>query len=134
MADVTITPANVALYDQGTTVRLVQVAETVTAGEVGYLSGNKYAVSDCTAEATAKAEVIFLTGAGTDGYAMAAFPGKEIIIGGTVAAGTIYVLSEAGAIAPAADLTVDDYVVIVGVGTTTSRIKFDVVASGVQVA
>ena len=142
MADLSVTAANVARVSGN--VRHGTAGATITAGQVVYLdtaAGTwKLAVCDGTGAATA-----VTSGSGGVGIALhGAASGQPLTIqydgvinpGGTVTVGVIYVASAAaaGGIAPSADLSAvdNDYVTILGVGTTTSRITLGMLASGVQ--
>lgn len=135
MADLTITPANVGIVEKAAVTRTVQVAEAVTAGAALYVvaASGKYGLADVTTSAKQTVAAIALTGGGTDEYIVALFPTSKVDIGATVAVGTIYVLSAAGAISPAADLTTGDYVSIIGVAITASQINFKPDNTGIQV-
>lgn len=136
MADITVTAASVvpgsdAVIDRGGT-----AGATITAGQVVYkeAASGTYKLADAN---SATAEVrqpdgIALNGASAN-QPIAVQTGGSITIGATVVAGTTYVLSSAtaGGIAPQADLTTGDDVVILGVATSTSAIKVSIVVSGV---
>lgn len=136
MADLTITAANVKVKGSTTTVQLVQVGETVTQGQSGYLksSDSKYwkADADLSAEAAA-ATGIFMTPAATDGYALIA-TGGPIDIGATLTQGEIYVVSgTAGGVCPEADLSSAERVTIVGVAADASTLNLNFLATGIAI-
>lgn len=138
MADLSITAANVAIVDGSPQVRPVQVGVAVTQGQVGYKSASnddKYALADADlSEAGAKAECIFLTSAGSDGFALAAFKGSNIDVGATLTVGERYYVSgTAGGIAPSGDLATGDYVTLIGIATATDTMKLIFEQTGVQV-
>ena len=54
-------------------------------------------------------------------------------LGFTAVEGVIYVLSEAGAIAPVGDLLAADYVTIIGVGNSSGNVDLSIFNSGGQV-
>lgn len=129
MADLTITPANVALAGNttGAGPSVVQYGEAVTQGEPLYLntSDGKYYLADADASATAaEATKLAMTPASADGYGIVAGAGMEVNLGATLTVGTTYVVSAtAGGIAPIADLTTGDYTCIIGTAQTASKIK-----------
>jgi hypothetical protein len=55
----------------------------------------------------------------------------DINPGGTVAVGEIYALSNSGKIAPEGDLVATDWVTLLGVGVTASKIHMTTYASGI---
>lgn len=136
MADLTITAANVALGGSGTSVRVVQVGESVTQGETGYLNNtdNKHYLADADdSETTANADCLFLSPASADGYAVAVFSGP-VNVGATLTVGEQYYVSDtAGGIKPAADLATGDFVTLLGIATATNVLDLSINASGVQV-
>ena len=136
MADLSITPANVALAGTGVVTQSVQVAVAVAQGETGYLdvASGKYRLADANlSEAAAGASGMFLTPAGIDGYALIAFSGP-INVGATLTVGVVYVQSaNAGKIAPIGDLTTGDYVTILGVASAANRLDLAITRSGAQV-
>lgn len=134
MADLTITAANVAIANAGVTTRKVQVGEAVTAGQVGYLSSNKYYLADADALATANAAGIFLTNAALDGYAILATAGT-INIGATLTVGETYVVSTtAGGIAPIADLLSGDFTTVLFIADDAAEGTLNILVSGVAKA
>lgn len=136
MADITVTPANVAVGAPGARTRVVQVGEAVTQGKSGYLDAatGKYRLADANLSlAAAAATGVFLTAAGSDGYALIMEAG-EINLGATLVKGTVYVVSAtAGGIAPAADLTTGWHVTILGVASSASLLQMGVRATGIEV-
>lgn len=134
MADLTITPANVALAGSGASTQIVQAGEAVTQGEPLYKSAadDKYYLADANASsATADVLGIALTPAATDGYLVMQKSGP-INLGATLTANETYVVSAtAGGIAPIGDLTTGDYTSIIGVANTTSKLTIDLHKTGV---
>jgi hypothetical protein len=133
MADLSITPSNVAAQP-GATTRAVAYGEAITPGIVVYedSADGEAKAADCTSADTDAVAGIALNGGG-DGQ-----PGKivtdgDVSLGAVLTVGTIYVLSESGAIAPAADLVADDYVSVLGVAVSTSLLRLAINNSGVQV-
>lgn len=135
MADATVTAASVATTST-TLTRAVQWGGTITAGMAVYedsSDNNDAKAADCTTSAaTAACKGIALNG-GADGQPGDIAVGGELDPGFTATEGVIYVLSEAGAICPSADLLTDDYVTIIGVGNASGNIDLIMKATGSQV-
>lgn len=134
MADISITAANVlpgsnARTENGT------FGATVTQGQVVYkdASDGKYKLADNdSATAAVRAPVGIALNAGANGQPATIQKSGDITIGGTLTAGTVYVLSStAGGIAPQADLASGDDVVILGVAKSTTVLALDIQISGV---
>ena len=138
-ADLTITAENVVPssgygFTDGT------AGEAITRGQTVYLksSDNEFYKADCdNTAATATVKGIALQDA-ANGQPLRVQTSGSITIGATVTVGTIYVASDtAGGIKPHGDLASDDYVSIIGVGTTSAIItmlpSIGVYNSGVQV-
>ncbi len=136
MADLTQTPANVAIGSSVSRVRVVQVAEAVVQGEPGYLdvTGGKYRKTDADAsEEAARAAGIFLSPAPIDGFAVLAESGSVVNLGATLTVGETYVVSAAaGKIAPIGDVASGWYVTILGVASSTSLLTLRINATGVE--
>lgn len=134
-ADLSITPANVKVLGLTAQYRTVQYGETVTAGQAVYkkAADGKYWKADNDVDAaTATVAGIAYTGGAADGYGVIIVSGP-MDLGATLTAGTYYVLSStAGGICPIADLTSSDYIVPLGVATTTGRILVDISNTGEQ--
>lgn len=136
MGDVAITAGNVRKGANAKT-RTVRYGGTITAGQVVYedtADSNDVKAADCTTSAaTAKVAGIALNG-GADGQ-----PGEIVTYdddftpGGTLTAGTVYVLSAAGAICPVADVLANDYITVLGVAKSTSKMILDPMISGVKI-
>lgn len=141
MADLTVTAANVAKVSGN--VRHGTAGATITAGQVVYFDASagtwKLAVADGIGAATAAT-----AGSGGLGIALhGAASGQPLTVqydgvinpGATVTVGVIYCASPAtaGGIAPSADVSSldNDYVTILGVGTTAAQITLGILASGV---
>lgn len=134
MADISITAANVlpgsnARTENGT------FGATVTQGQAVYLdaSDGKYKLADNdNATAAVRRPRGIALNAGSNGQPATIQTSGSITIGGTLTAGTVYVLSStAGGIAPQADLASGDDVVILGVATSTTALALDIQISGV---
>lgn len=137
MADLSQTPANVAIGNQNCPTRLVQFGEAVTQGQPLYQSASdsKWYRADADTEAAAKAGALALTPGSTDGYGLVALPsstpGRSLVnLGATLTVGEIYVVStNVGAIAPIGDLASGDYVTVLGVATTSALLDLQIVVS-----
>lgn len=135
MADIVVTAGSV-LKGSDATVEEGIAGATVTAGQPVYkdsTDSDKLKLADANASlATAAAVGIALHGA-SSGQPLKYQTGGSINPGGTVAIGTIYVVSAtAGGIAThaAADLTTAMRTTIIGVGTSASNIAMKLFASG----
>lgn len=135
MADITITAANV-LAGTGARIEEGTAGATITAGMPVYLdsSDNKLKAADANDTAAKAAAVgIALNGASNNQPLKYQVAGP-ITIGGTVAVGTIYCVSEnAGGIAPHTDLGAGEFVTVLGIGISATQIRLAINVSGVQV-
>lgn len=135
MTDVAITAGNVRAGANAQK-RAVRYGGTITAGLAVYedtADSNDVKAADCTTSAaTAKVAGMALNG-GADGQ-----PGEIVTYdddytpGGTLVPGTVYVLSAAGAICPIADATTNDYVTVLGVAKSASKLILAPMISGVK--
>ncbi len=127
MADISVVPASVKVGDATSEIEVATAGATITEGDALFLdtTTNKYLVSDCTAAGTNVVERFALSAATNGNPVQVMRPGTTIDFGATLTVAEIYVLSEAGAIAPVADLASADYVTIVGYGESTSLMLFD---------
>ena len=137
MADVSITAANV-VADEGFGYSDGIAGVAVTAGQAVYKDANdanKFKLADANASlAAATAVGIALHGAAA-GQPLRVMTSGTLTIGGTVAAGLIYVVSAtAGGIAPSADLTTGWYTTVLGLGISTTKISVGLTSAGVAVA
>ena len=140
MADLTVNPDNVYAF-RGATTSLVQAGEVILAGQPVYKhTDGKYYKADSNVEAKAEAKGIALSNsyiaATTDDDAFfiilkrgGLYPGVAVVKGQTY-----YVSPDAGGIQPATDVAAADYVTILGVASSTSRIDIDIKISGALVA
>lgn len=134
MADITITASDVQIKSAFTEVTTGVAGEALTQGKVVYQdTDGDWFIADCTDENADAASGVVLIPAAAVGDTFSVAKSGPIDIGGTLTVGAIYVLSESGAIAPAADLTSSDYVTIVGVATAADTIDLDFSVSGAQV-
>ena len=131
--DLTITAASV-VPDSGYGYVDISAGETITAGQVIYMSAATTGkLAHCeTSATTATVRGIALHGASAS-QPLRVMTSGTVTIGATTTVGKIYVLSTAGKIAPVDDLVTNDYVSIIGVGTTSAKIKLSVLNSGVKV-
>ena len=133
MADDAVTPANVLAYSGATTAKGI-AAVAITAGQTLYLNGDgelalaidtSAAAAACVGVALCNADpgqpLVYLTSGGLN-------PGAAVTVGlqygVTDTAGGIGLLSERGAA---------DYITLIGIATTTSRIEVEIQASGVPI-
>jgi len=136
MADLTITAAS--CLPTGTNTRqTVQFGESVTAGQVVYLSSSdsKYykADSDAGSATTAAGAGIALCTAATNQYG-AILTNGTITIGGTMTQGKAYYVSNtAGGICPESDLGSGDYVSLIGFATSTTVLSVDFKNTGITI-
>lgn len=134
MADLTITAANVAGNQTGFGVAGV----AITAGEVVAKSGGSLILGDSDAGADSSAVERKPVGVALNDAAVGqpvayAGPGSEYTAGATLTAGTTYYLSATGGgICPVADVTTGMTPVIVGIATSTTKMKLLLVNSGVE--
>ena len=127
MADVTVTALNVAPAGQ-CSIRVVQLGETVTHGQVLYqkTTDRKYWLADADASDTALAQGIALHGGAANDYVVMAVAGP-VDVGGTLTVGTTYVVSTtAGGIAPLADLGSGDFVTILGTASAAGVLPLSI--------
>lgn len=124
MADVTITAASVK-PDSDAVTGTGTAGVAITAGQVVYLNRTtgKLELADADVLTSSKVAGIALNNAALD-QPVTYQTGGTINIGGTVVVGTVYVASPtAGGVAPWADLLAADFVSILGVASTTGKIK-----------
>lgn len=135
MADVSQTPANVALVS-GPTGRGT-AGGTITAGMPVYkdsTDNGHLKPGDADAAASAACVGIALHGAADGQPLVYAKPGAVINWGATLSKNTYYVVSTtAGAVAPSADLAGGDYVTLLAVGDGTANATVICEVTGVAV-
>lgn len=142
MADISVTAANVHVYD-GARTDIVQVNETVTAGQSVYPgSDGKWRKTEADDAETSAGAVstsppaIVLVGAAADGYAVIVRKGP-MDVGATLTVGTAYIVSAtSGGIAPAADFAgyTGAWQVHLGYASTTSRLEVNPFFTGATIA
>lgn len=136
MADITITAANVAASG-ATVVADCTAGATITAGQVVYLESSSNTVKLADSD-SATAEVrspygIALNGAAS-GQPVKVLREGLITIGATLTAGLAYYLSKtAGGICPVADIASGGYATVLGIATSTTVLKVQILESGVAV-
>lgn len=134
MADISITAANVQA-GSGAAIQRGTAGATITAGQVVYKDSadNEYKLADAdSATAAVKVPVGIALNGASDGQPLSVQTGGDITIGGTLVAGTTYCLSATpGAIAPQADITTGDDVVVLGVAKSTTVLALRIIVSGV---
>lgn len=113
----------------------IQVGHQVFQGEVGYegTDGKYYKAEAGDTEAKAETGVLFLTPALTDGWAVAAGDGTEIVIGATLTPGIMYVTSTTpGNIFELGDLGAGDWITTLGIAKNATTLQFRPNPTGVQ--
>lgn len=137
MADITVTASSVA---KGTdaVLKTVIARVAITAGQSVVLDSTdtqgRYRLADADTAATAGCGGVALDGGAAD-QPVTIITRGNYNPGGTVVAGTPYCVStNAGGIAPFSDLGQGDYVTLVGMATSTSNVKVQILASGVAIA
>jgi hypothetical protein len=133
MADLSVTPANVLPY-AGAKIQEGRAGEALTAGQAVYLhTDGKVHKADCSTLAKAAAVGVTLNGAAA-GQPVSYAQAGGVNPGATVAVGAVYgVTDTAGGIGPIGDRSTGDYITILGIGVTTSRINLAINASGVAI-
>lgn len=123
MVDVILTAADV-VAGSGAIVVEGTAGETIAQGKAVCLNAsNEYVLADCTDEDLDAAAGFALT-ASIDGGPIKVLTGGNMTTDEELTAGTVYVLSEAGVIAPLADwLVATDYLTVMGVATSTTNLK-----------
>lgn len=132
MVDITITSASVKA-GSGAVVADGTSGATITAGEAIYFDGTtgKMLLADANALGSKTCSGIALNSA-SDGQPIKYQKSGPITVGGTLVAGTVYAVStNAGAIAPLADITTGDDVIILGVAKSTTVLQLDIQIPGV---
>jgi hypothetical protein len=131
MADVTFTAASV-LPGTGAVLADVNYGATLTQGLCVYLdtSDNEYKIADCTTTTTTANVAGLAMVAGGDGQ-RGVIQSAGYVTCDNLVANTVYVLSAAGAICPAADYSaVTDYLTVIGVSVSTTSLKLGINAAG----
>lgn len=136
MTDLSVTAGNVAAGPNAI-IREGVAGVAITAGQTVYKNdqnNNRLHLADCVASPqTANAAGIALHGASAGQPLKYVESDDDFTPGGTLVLGTPYVLSEAGGIAPVADLAALDYLTFLMVPKTTTKARLRPLASGAQV-
>lgn len=136
MAALSITAANVVKGSNAQVVAGIAGA-TITAGQMVYkeASTGKLKLADAdSATAEVRSPVGIALHGASDNQPLVYQADGDIAIGATATVGEIYVLGEtAGGIVPKADLSVGEYVTIVGVGVSATTIRMHLKSFGVAV-
>jgi hypothetical protein len=135
MGDVNLTEASVkptatTIIARGT------YGDTIVQGTILYYAAttDTWEIADCTTSAaTANAGGMALS-SGADGQPGRIATGGDVTVDNISLASPVYILSEAGQIAPSADLANDDYITVVGVASSTTNLKLSFKAAGVVAA
>lgn len=130
MADITLTPASV--LSRGKSIPRAAGA-TLVAGDVVYddAGSMKLADNDSGTPAARSVKGIALNGAAT-GQPVQVHTAGQIVIGGTLVAGTAYYLSGTpGKICPVGDLSTGDYPVVIGIAISTTVLDVNIQEAGV---
>ncbi len=136
MADLSITAADVQ-QSAAAEKRTAVSAEAIAAGQTVYkTAAGLVALADANVTALTAASVgIAINSCGAGQPVSYAVKDSAFIAGaGTnIVIGEAYVVSAAaGGLAPIADLASDDYVTLIGIGTSTSTIWLEPIATGAQ--
>ncbi len=134
MADLTQTPANVRA-ESDAVMFFGSAGATIAPGQPVYLdsAAGTYKLADADAAATADVKGIAVNYADS-GDTLVICQSGSMDIGATLVTGVIYVVSNtAGNIMPSADLTSGEFSSILGIATTTSKLKLGLQVSGVAV-
>lgn len=136
MADLVITAANIIKTGVGET-EVCTAGVAITPGQAVYKNAsnaNKLALSDCEDPATAQCDGIALNTAAANQPCVILKKGN-LAMGAILTAGESYYVSQiGGGIIPDADLGSGDTVTQVGIATTTSNLKVDIIESGAALA
>jgi hypothetical protein len=137
MADLTITATNVVAGNSAKTENGV-AGVAVTAGQVVYKDSadNKFKLADTdSATAAARSPYGIALHAAAANQPLAVLTSGSITIGAALTAGVFYYLSGTpGGICPVADVAAGDYPCVIGVATSASLLKVQIVESGVVLA
>jgi hypothetical protein len=130
VADITVTAANV-VRGSGASVADGIAGATITAGQTVYIDtgdSNKLKLADCDSGTVAVRTLAGIALHGSlSGQPLRYLTAGPITIGGTVAPGRYYVLSDtAGGIMPEEDLEAGDYFVGIGYGLSATDIQVDI--------
>jgi len=137
MADLTITAANV-VRGSNAKIETGTFGATITAGQAVYrdAADGEYKLSDTDSVTAAVRGVRGIAlNSGSDGQPGTIIRSGDLTIGATLTAGVAYYLSGTpGGICPVADVAAGDYPVVIGIASSTTVLKVDIVESGVVLA
>ena len=132
MTDLTITAANVSGVASGRG----KAGEAIAAGQPVALVGGSLMLADADGGASATADLRKPVGVALNNAASGqpvAYASDVVTLGAVLTAGTEYWLSAtAGGIAPRADVTTGMTPVLLGVATSTSKLKLALINAGVE--
>lgn len=135
MSDLSVTAGSVAPVSGATIDYTRKAGATLTAGQLVYLDTadvNKAKLADADAVATALCHGITLNGA-SSGQPVAILTSGGVNPGATVVVGGRYHVSATAGGITADAVASGDFPTIVGIGTTSSNIKFAIIVGGVAV-
>lgn len=136
MADLSITAAN-CVPVSGATLEQGTAGETIAAGKVVYKAAatTKWMLADANAagaEARGSGDVGIAVNGASLNQPLTILTEGQVTLGATLTAGTIYFLSDTpGGICPVADIGSGEYVVQIGIATTTAILDVNFNYSGV---
>lgn len=131
-SDLSITAANVKRGGAACKIRDVQFGETVTNGQLVYLSSGKYYLVDNDLDAKDEIAGVVISANSADGYGVIAYEGP-VAIGATTTVGLNYMASStAGGICPDADIASGDYISSLGHSTSSGVIWLSIKNYGIQ--
>lgn len=135
MADLVQTPANVQ-KGAGAKMKTGTAGAAVTAGQPVYEDGSdggKLKPASNASEAASKVVGIALNDSADEQPLTYQYDGG-VDIGAALNVGTVYILSAAGAISPAADAVATDWMTVLGIATAADNLGLKIHAGGVQLA
>lgn len=132
MADISVTAASVVPATTGNT-RSIIAGETLTAGLLVYRNSADGRAWKASTASLAASQIIGVTlDGGGAGQPVTVQTSGDYTAGGTVAVGTVYVVSDTGgAIAASADNGAGDFCSVFGIGISTTKIRIGIVWSEV---
>lgn len=136
MADISITAASV-LAGTGATRETGLAGAAIAIGEVVYKDSNgKYQLADADGATALRSPIGFaLSGASAANQPIHVLKSGPLTVGAVLTAGTAYYLSDTpGKICPLADVTGGDYIVLIGLATSTSVLQVNIQIPNVATA
>ena len=127
MADLAPVVGDVFATTVDSILEMIVVGESVVDGDLLYFDAteDEWMKCDCTNSAKIDVERIATSSGGNGEAIQAALPGSLLNLGVAVAKGKLYVMSVNGKIAPVDDVTTGDIVCVVGIGETTTELRFE---------